>query len=108
MKRLVLLALLALSFLVGGLATTASAASSNGAIKINDAHCHYEDDGAGYCATANGVATETETRAGNMIYTANMRVTFANYDATGSLISTTIGKSHQVRLVLQAGKNSIC
>jgi hypothetical protein len=103
MKKIVVAALLAVGIIGGSLPSVAAAASS-GAIKIADQHCHTEPDGVTTCFAVAGVATETSTPAGNTSYTGNMRTTFAAYDAAGTLLATTTGRNHAVRLFTDGGE----
>jgi hypothetical protein len=99
MKRLMLLALLALSILAGGLPIKALAAASTGAHVIDLAHSHEEPDGSIWYFTIKGVSTETITREGNAIYTGTAKTTSVLYDAQGNLVMTGEGQSHQFRLI---------
>ena len=89
--------MLVLSVLAVGAPTPATAASSSGAIRISDAHCH-EDDGYIACMTAEGVATETITPVGNAIYTGYMKTTSSVTDPAGDLVFESTGTSHYQRL----------
>ena len=101
MKRLMLLALFALTLLAGTLPGAAFAAASNGAYVIDDAIYHVEPDGFRVDVTVKGVATQTLTPAGNMIYTANMKTTQALSDPNGTLVFSSEGKIHQLRLITE-------
>ncbi len=101
MKRLMLLALFALSVLAGALPTAAFAAASNGAYVIDLAHSHEEPDGSRWDLTVKGVSTETRTPEGNVISTANMKSTQALSDANGTLVFSAAGKQHQLRLIAE-------
>ena len=101
MKRLMLLALFALTLLAGTLPGAAFAAASNGANVIDLAHSHVEPDGSRWDLTVKGVSTETMTPEGNVIYTANMKSTQALYDPNGTLVFTSQGKQHQLRLIAE-------
>ncbi len=99
MTRFILLTLLALSVLVGGLPTAASAAARNGANVVNLEDAHEEPDGTITYITLKGVTTETLTPTGNTIHTGNLRTTATVYDANGALVLTSAGTQHQLRLV---------
>lgn len=75
----------------------AHAAPGNGAIKIRDANCH-DDDGYVACMTAEGVANETITPAGNAIYSGHVRATFILHDPAGTLVYEGSSESHFQRL----------
>ena len=97
MKRLILLALVAVSLLAGGLPTVAAAASSTGAIKISGQHCHPDGEFT-TCFAVEGVATETITPSGNISYTGHMKTMATVYDAEGTQVSTITGTNHAVRV----------
>ncbi len=97
MKRWTLLALVALTVLAGGLPAAAFAAASNGAIHLEDAHCHDEGNGYVICYDTKGVTTETLTPSGNAIYTGNVRSTATVY-FRGELISTASTTRHYARI----------
>ncbi len=101
MKRLMVLALFALSVLAGALPAAAFAAASNGANVIDLAHSHVEPDGSRWDFTVKGVSTETITPEGNTIYTANLKSTQALYDPTGTFVFSATGKHHQLRLITE-------
>jgi hypothetical protein len=105
MKKLIVSALLAVGIIGGSLPSVAAAAASSGAIKIADQHCHTEETGETTCFAVAGVATETVTPAGTTSYTGNMRTTFAAYDAAGTLLATTTGRNHAVRLFKAGGED---
>ena len=101
MKRLMLLALFALTLLAGTLPGAAFAAASAGAHVVNDTVIHYEGDGSARHLSVKGVSTETITPEGNTIYTANMKSTQALYDPNGTLVFTSDSKQHQLRLIAE-------
>jgi hypothetical protein len=105
MKKLIVSALLAVGIIGGSLPSVAAAAASNGAIKIADQHCHTEPDGYTTCFAVDGVATETVTPSGNTSYTGNMKTAFTAYDAAGTLVATTTGRNHAVRLFKAGGED---
>ncbi len=104
MKKLIVSALLAVSIVGGSLPSVAAAASSSGAIKIADQHCHTEPDGYTTCFAVDGVATETVTPSGNTSYTGHMKTAFTAYDAAGARLATTTGTNHAVRLFKHGGE----
>ena len=101
MKRLILLALFALTLIAGSLPGVAAAAprASTGAHVVDLAISHWEEDGSRSDFTLTGVSTETLTPKGNQIWTANLDSTSAFYDADGTLLATGEGTQHQVRVV---------
>ncbi len=101
MKRLMVLALFALTLLAGTLPSAAFAAASNGANVIDLTHSHVEPDGSRWDLTVKGVSTETITPEGNTIYTANLKSTQALYDPTGTFVFSATGKQHQLRLITE-------
>ena len=101
MKRFMLLALFALTLLAGTLPGAAFAAASAGAHVVNDTVIHYEGDGSAWHLSVKGVSTETITPEGNLIYTANMKTTQALSDPNGTLVFSSEGKIHQLRLIAE-------
>jgi hypothetical protein len=106
MKKIVVAALLAVGIIGGSLPSVAAAAASSGAIKIADQHCHTEPDGFTTCFAVAGVATETSTPSGNTSYTGHMKTAFTAYDAAGTLLATSTGRNHAVRL-FKAGDEDV-
>lgn len=73
MKRLFVLAALALSILTGAL--PAAAASSTGADQVDMTFCHTEPDGYTTCIILQGITTATRTPSGNEVYTGSLHET---------------------------------
>ena len=98
MKRWTLFALLVVTVVAGGLPmTVVAAAASNGAMHLEDTHCHDEGNGYVICYDTKGVTTETLTPSGKAIYTGNVRSTATVY-FRGELISTTSTTRHYARI----------
>ena len=73
----------------------AAAASSSGAIHINNAGCFTEEESDfTLCYTLEGVTTQTMTPVGNVIASGSLKVTSTTYDPAGALVLAWSGTQH--------------
>ena len=95
MKWFSVLVMLVLSVLAIGTPAPAVAASSSGAIHVNDSGCFTEEESDfKLCYTIEGVTTQTMTSTGNVIASGSLKVTSTTYDAAENLVSAWSGMQY--------------